>query len=238
MELSEFGRLLRPNIEKIYQQTEIVSAMAESHLQLENIPLQIGILNTIGPSIFSRFLSDFQKTNPGIDILISEHPLATLKSSLLNGSIEIALLSDPFEASDNFRSEPLYNERYLVVLPPGHRLAQYDGVSLSDISGEPYVDRLACELRDLLMQRAKTESVDLRASYRSDREDWIQAMVLAGVGFAFMPEYSITNTNLITRPLIKPAVERTINIVTVGSKPRSRFACVCIESLRAYSWPI
>src|SRR5262245_34318200 len=28
--------------------------------------------------------------------------------------------------------------------------------------------------------------------YRSDRDDWILAMVAAGLGFAFMPQYSIT----------------------------------------------
>ncbi len=42
------------------------------------------------------------------------------------------------------------------------------------------------------MEACSDVDLDLYARFRSEREDWIQAMVLAGIGFAFMPEYSVS----------------------------------------------
>ena len=46
--------------------------------------------------------------------------------------------------------------------------------------------------------------IKLYARFRSEREDWVQAMVQANIGFAFMPEYSVTLPKLLRRPLIDP----------------------------------
>src|SRR5438105_4858950 len=71
--------------------------------------------------------------------------------ALEHGEIDIAVLSTPQGLPDAFRSEPLYTERYVVVFPPGHRFERLNGISLADVSGEDYVDRLACEFRESVM---------------------------------------------------------------------------------------
>ena len=53
---------------------------------------------------------------------------------------------------DEFRAESLYRERYVVIVPPGHRFTQLDTVRLVDQDGEDYVDRLACEMREMVMK--------------------------------------------------------------------------------------
>jgi hypothetical protein len=55
-------------------------------------------------------------------------------------------------------------------------------------------------MRELVMAVCKENGVELYATYRSDREDWIQGMVLAEMGFAFMPEYSVTASGMLSRP--------------------------------------
>jgi DNA-binding transcriptional LysR family regulator len=57
--------------------------------------------------------------------------------------------------------------------------------------------------------------------YRSERDDWIQVMALAGLGFTFIPEFAVTVSGLITRPLIDPEVIRQVNLVTVRGRPHS-----------------
>ncbi|WP_437642650.1 LysR substrate-binding domain-containing protein [Sorangium sp. So ce854] len=36
---------------------------------------------------------------------------------------------------------PPYDERYVVVLPPGHRLEARDALRIDDLGGEPYLVR-------------------------------------------------------------------------------------------------
>lgn len=235
--LSEFGKLVRPNMEAIYRQTETVTTLAENYRLLDKSPLNVGVMTTIGPTALSRFLAEFQKNHLGVEVAISERPLASLIITLTNGDIEIALLHDPSGTARAFRTEPIYREKYVVILPPGHQLAKRDGIRLTDVSGEPYVDRLACEMRDLVIEQAKDQGVELYASYRSEHEDWIQGMVLAGMGFAFMPEYSVTTHGLSIRPLIDPPVSRTISLAIAPGRPLSPAGKAFIKSLKAFPWP-
>jgi DNA-binding transcriptional LysR family regulator len=124
-----------------------------------------------------------------------------------------------------------------VVFPPDHRLGSLNAVSLSDLSGEDYVDRLSCEMREMVMTVCQTEGVELYARFRSEREDWVQAMVLAGIGFAFMPEYSVSLPGLMQRPLIEPEVERQIAAMTVPGRKFSPGLESFMRAANGFPWP-
>ena len=78
--------------------------------------------------------------------------------------------------------------------------------------------------------------IKLYARFRSEREDWVQAMVMANIGFAFMPEFSVTHPDSIRRPLVDPAVKRTISLVTVAGRKHSPAVVAFIRAIRAYKW--
>jgi DNA-binding transcriptional LysR family regulator len=78
--------------------------------------------------------------------------------------------------------------------------------------------------------------IKLYARFRAEREDWVQAMVMAKVGFAFMPEYSITHPDSIRRPLVDPEVTRTISLITVPGRKHAPAVAAFIRTIRAYKW--
>ncbi len=78
--------------------------------------------------------------------------------------------------------------------------------------------------------------VKLYARFRSEREDWVQAMVLAGIGFAFMPEFSVTHPESVRRPLVDPAVKRTISLITVPGRKYSPAVAAFVRATRTYKW--
>jgi len=47
----------------------------------------------------------------------------------------------------------------------------------------------------------------------------VQTMVRAGLGFAFMPEYSVTVGGLLSRALIEPEVARDVQAFEVRGRP-------------------
>ena len=71
---------------------------------------------------------------------------------------------------------------------------------MQDMDGETYLQRINCEFRDVLRERARPAAPTCVRSYRSEREDWIQTMVAAGMGVCFLPEYSATHPGLVTAP--------------------------------------
>jgi DNA-binding transcriptional LysR family regulator len=116
-------------------------------------------------------------------------------------------------------------------------LATSNTVRLSALSGESYVDRLACEMRELVMSVCEDRKVNLYARFRSEREDWVQAMVLAQMGFAFMPEYSVTLPGLLSRPLINPEVHREVALASMPGRPHSPAIAALVHAARGFPWP-
>ena len=235
--LTEFGQTMRPHMEQILDQTDAAQTAAQNFRLLDRVPVRLGVLPTIGPLRFARALAVFQAKHPGVEVAVREGKLDELVALLEDGELDLAVLSAPDALPESLRATPLYVERYVVVFAPDHRLGALDAVRLEDLSGEPYVDRLACEMREMVMEVCEARGVELYAKFRSEREDWVQGMVLANLGFAFMPEYSVTLTGMVSRRLIEPHVERTVSLVSVPGRQHSPATAALVHTIQAYKWP-
>ena len=82
-------------------------------------------------------------------------------------------------------------------------------------------------------ERASGED-DIR---REGDDDWILAMTAAGLGFAFMPQYSITEqSDVVVRPLIEPEFWREVNLVTVRGRPHSPAIGALVREVMRTQW--
>lgn len=235
--LSDFGKSMLPHLQHIADEAAATRVLAENFRLLEKVPVRLGVLSTVGHVRLARFLATFEKRHTGMELSVREAGMDMLKDQLSEGEIDVAFLTQTEDLEQAFRLHPLYSERYVVVFPPDHRLGRLNAVALSDLSGEDYVDRLVCEMREMVMSVCDAEGVELYARFRSEREDWVQAMVLAGIGFAFMPEYSVTLPGLLQRPLVEPCVERVICAATVPGRRHSPAVGALMRASQGYAWP-
>lgn len=237
MLLSEFGRSILPHLQQIAQEAEATRTLADNFRLLNKVPIRLGIMSTVGPVRLARMLAKFHKDFPGVDVAVSEAAAPELRNRLENGELDLAVMNTMGGLREDFTVHDLYLERYVVIFPPEHRLARLNAVKLAELSGEDYVDRLSCELRETVMGVCRENNVELYAKFRSEREDWIQAMVLARIGFAFMPECSVTMPELLQRPLIEPEVSRTISLVSVPGRPFSPATAAMVRAAQNFGWP-
>ena len=235
--LSDFGRSLLPHLQHILQETEATRNLANNFRLLNSVPIRLGVMSTIGPVRLSRFLAKFQTDHPGVDVAVSEASAEDLKNRLENADLDLAVLNAMGDVRGSFTVHDLYKERYVVIFPPDHRLANLNAIKLGDLSDEPYVDRLSCEMRETVMDVCRNQKVTLYARFRSEREDWVQAMVLARIGFAFMPECSVTLPDLLQRPLIDPEVSRMISLLGVPGRPYSPATAAMVRAAKTFPWP-
>jgi len=235
--LSDFGKRMLPHLQRIMDEAEVAHDLAQNFKLLIKVPVRLGVMSTVGHLRFARFLGQFEQAHEGVELSVSEDSVERLKARLYDGEIDLAVLNPLDGLGDDFHARELYKERYIVIFPPEHPLGERNAIKLSDLSGEPYVDRLACEMREMVTAVCEQRNIDLYARFRSEREDWVQAMVLARIGFAFMPEYSVSLPGLLQRPLIEPEVERSISLVSVPGRPFSPAVQAFVRSAQAFSWP-
>lgn len=235
--VSDFGRSLLPHFSQIMEQAATTRTLADNFRLLNKVPVRLGVMSTIGPVRLARFLAKFQADFEGVEVEVTEAGVDDLQGRLENAEVDLAVLNALPRTREGFDVRALYDERYVVIFPPDHRLAKLNAVTLRDLSGEPYVDRLSCEMREIVMGVCRDHDVTLYARFRSQREDWVQAMVLGRIGFAFMPECSVTLPGLLQRPLIEPEVTRTISLVSVPGRRFSPATEAMVRAAQSFGWP-
>ena len=235
--LSEFGRSMLPHLRQIAAEAEAARLLAQNFQLLHDVPVRLGVLATIGHVRFGRFLRAFCSAHEGVELALTEGTAADLHDALRKDEIDLAVTARQPETEEAFSLLPLYSERYVVLLPPNHPLSEQDSLPLSALGGLPYVDRLASENRDELARACAERGIVLHPRFRSEREDWVQAMVLAGLGFAFLPEYAVTLPGLLQRPLVEPTLTREICIASVRGRPFSPPVAALIRLARGFGWP-
>ena len=234
--LTDFGRRMQPHLAQVLEQANAVEAVAKDFRLLNQVPIRLGVMSSIGPMRLASLRATFEKQSPGIDTTVREGAPEALAAQLDADELDLAILNPLEGLGENYRAEPLYTESYVVVLPPDHPLQERNALTLRDLSGQPYIDRLSCEMREMVMGVCDSIGVKLYARFRSEREDWVQAMVMANIGFAFMPEYSVTHPDSIRRPLVDPTLKRTINLISVPGRKHSPAVAAFVRAVRAHRW--
>jgi LysR family hydrogen peroxide-inducible transcriptional activator len=174
---------------------------------------------TIAPTMLIKLLNSVRERDARVEVEIRDSSARKLDKELLDGELDIAIYCIPGETPNpRLHTMPLFREQMIIVLPPKHSLARKKTLRLKDLHGQRYLDRTSCEFNDYADQFFEKQGVEIETVYRSDRDDWIQALVRSGLGFEFMPEYSVTDPLIVARPTSDPAFWREVNLVTVRGR--------------------
>jgi DNA-binding transcriptional LysR family regulator len=235
--LSELGRIMLPYLEAIQAQTQAAKSHAKSLKRLDNATLQIGVLCTIGPAMVSGLIVKYRQAHPNVELVIAEYGLDDLTEKLFAGDLHLALFG-LVEAPDvRLHALPLFKERFVAVMSPTHRLAGQATIRCRDLHNEAYVRRLKCEFDDVADRELNQIGVLWDEVFASEREDWVEGMVKAGLGFGFFPEFSIQDPSLVTRGLVDPEFIRTVAMVTMRGRPHSPAVGAFVQQARTFPWP-
>jgi DNA-binding transcriptional LysR family regulator len=206
-------------------------------VKLDATTLTVGLMCTIGPHRLVDLFSSFLRDHEGVEIYLKDAPAGALEDLLGRGEIDVAIFCRPGDLEDRFHTLPLYRERFVVAVAPGHPFERLNAVRIKDLDQQNYLARANCEYQEYLRDvRERIGGVELKRPYTSERDDWIQCMVLAGLGFTYIPEYAVTVPGLITRPVVEPEVYRTVSLVTVRGRPHSPAVGAFVREAKRYRW--
>ena len=235
--LTELGRIIYPFVEGISKQMHAARETATSYLNLDGAPLSIGVMCTIGPGMISDLIVTFRMSFPGVNLVIIERDARQLCQMMVEGRIDVAILGLPEEIEENFHVLPLFEERFVVLLPKDHQLAGKSVVMGSDLHQQAYLSRANCEFRDHIGDQFVGRGIMVRRVFSSESDDWVKAMIKAGLGFGLFPEYGTADRDLVVRPLVDPDFIRRISLLTVRGRPHSPSVGAFVSATKGFKWP-
>lgn len=234
--LTDLGRLMRPHLEQVLAETEAAKMRARSFTKLDSAELTVGLMCTIGPTRMVGLMRQFQDRYPNVQLKIQDAGARAIQEQLAGGQIDVALYGLPGEIDDRFQARTLYSERFVIAFASGHKFERLNAVPVRELAGQRFVRRAQCEFLDYMRKVWREQGVTVQDTYTTDREDWVQAMVLSGLGFTDLPEYSVTMPGIRTRPLVDPEVQRQIQIVTVRGRPHTPAVAAFVREAVSYGW--
>jgi LysR family transcriptional regulator, hydrogen peroxide-inducible genes activator len=122
--LTDFGRLVRPHLDQMMAEAKAAKSTATHFLHMDNAPIKLGVMCTVGPVRFMSFLAEFRETHPGCDMTLIEGVPARLAELLHVGELDLAVMARPEAFNDRLEVRPLYHERFCVAFPMGIAFAR------------------------------------------------------------------------------------------------------------------
>ena len=178
--LSELGRMMLPYLQTVEESTRAARDHARAVKKLERATLTIGTMCTIGPQLVSDLLIRFRAQHPDVEVQFVDAGAPQMIEMLEKGELEVAIVGVPGELPESLHQLPIFEERFVIVLPPNHRLVAHDPVRAAELDKEPYVSRSNCEVFEPVRAELNSRGVFLRQVFSSPRDDWVQGMIKAG----------------------------------------------------------
>ena len=234
--LTELGRLVQPMLQAVLAHAESTKTAAHRFVYADEKSLRLGITPSLGPFRLAPILAQFGARHPEIELTFAEADAEGLEELLLGGSIDVALTEHLGPPRDRLRSYRLYQERVVVVFPPGHRFERQETVRLNDLKGENFLLQIHGEMRAKVLQSCREQGFQPKIIARSERDDWIQTMVAAGSGVTLAPVTMHLGHGTLARPLVDPAMQRDISLVFVAGRPHDLPLQRLVSAIRAHKW--
>jgi DNA-binding transcriptional LysR family regulator len=236
VELTDFGRTMRIHFERIDDNLRKARGAANAAVKATVERLSIGVMCTIGPHRFSRFLGAFRASHPDIEVTLHDVTATVVPELLLSGSLDCVFCARAEKHDQRFQTVDLFEEKMVVAFADGHRFSNFEAVPLAEIAKEGYLDRLHCEFRDEFLNFTKASGLDLNVALRSEREDWILELIHNELGVSVLPASSVILNTVAHRPISDLTNMRKLELVTTESATISPALTAFRDAAKAFDW--
>lgn len=173
--------------------------------------VEFGSLIAFGPLDVAQALGDFHRDHPHVRLRLrlSQTGASTYLSALLEGSLDVALVSVPDRFPTALTMRKLFDDPLVFVCRDDHRIADRHQVTISDLAGEELVGfPPGFGLRRLVDDAFHGAGSQARTLYEVPAGFHAVAdLVRSGLGTAFMPRseaarYPALRTAELTEPVL------------------------------------
>ncbi|MCS6817099.1 MAG: LysR family transcriptional regulator [Blastocatellia bacterium] len=186
--LTPAGRALLKHAQAILSACDLARTEIAALAEEQRIMLRVGTASTvIAIHPLPEILSELKKRFPLLDLVVFAGTSEAIVRRLLEHRLDVGLISLPVEAP-LLQTEPLYGDRLVAVVPPGHPLAQAREVTVMQLAAEPLIlgERGGNRRRiiDLFFEHA---GVRPHVAMELNRDEAIKKMVEVGLGVSILP---------------------------------------------------
>jgi LysR family transcriptional regulator, hydrogen peroxide-inducible genes activator len=193
-------------------------------------PLRLGLIYSIGPYLLPEIIPILRYKAPEMPLDIEENLTVQLEAQLRNGVIDAAIVALPFDVP-GIKTLPLYDEKYVVMVPIEHPWAKRKSVRAEELADEHVLLLNSGHCYSHQVLQACPELSRKGQVLQGNSLETIRNMVASSLGITVLPSSAATERYI--NPLVKvipftePVPVRRVAIAWRKSYAREQ-AVLCI----------
>jgi LysR family hydrogen peroxide-inducible transcriptional activator len=201
--------------------------------------LRLGAIYTVGPYLLPSLVPKLRQRAPQMPLVIEENFTVVLLEQLRANELDVVVVALPVDLH-GLQAWPLYDEPFVVLLPPEHRWSGESVIAAKRLAEEKLLllGPGHCFREQVIESCPKCVDPDSegpRPQTGSSLET-IRHMVASGLGITVVPRSSVENrpdepSLLLARPFAKPAPQRRIALVWRKTWPRQKALAALRETI-------
>jgi LysR family hydrogen peroxide-inducible transcriptional activator len=196
--------------------------------------LRIAAIPTLAPYWIPRFLQEFSKAYPGIQLRIDEMQTHQILKALDQDEIDAGLLVTPI-GQKNLQETPIFYEPFYLWIRKDHALAKQARVSADDLEGSQIwlLNEGHCFRNQMLQicSLSKKKSILKNVSFESGNLETLKRLVERGGGYTLLPYLAVPDRipkEIEVKSFKNPVPSREVSLVY----RRLQWKTPLIEALR------
>jgi LysR family carnitine catabolism transcriptional activator len=231
--LTPEGKAFYPVARRLLSDWEQSLQDVRNHFALQRGKLDIAAMPTYATNLLPLVLATFHKQHSDINVTVHDVIAESVIEMVRENRCELGITFHPGDIPE-LDFEPLYDDKFVVILPKIHALLKKPLLQWSDILDYPHISlQRPAGTRALIDKALANENLELRPVFESHQLVSIGRMVSHGLGLSVVPSTSkdqMIEMGLNCRDITSPEIIHKVGVVTrrLGTLSAAAQALLCL----------
>ena len=197
--------------------------------------LRIGFVSTAGTEIVPNIVRQFRKSNPEVEFSLRNILTAEQVQMLESGSLDVGFLRLPIGGHSALDVVTVHRERFVLVVPSSHKLAERKRVRLREVAGEAFVmyeRTYAPGFHDLIYGIFRDARIAPNVSQTAVEIPMLISLVASGMGISILPASTVKHS---VASVVACGILDRIPKVEIGIAVSKRFRAAVVDNFRSFA---
>jgi LysR family transcriptional regulator, transcription activator of glutamate synthase operon len=222
VKLTPIGRIFLEHMQHAMKVIETARREVEEYIDPDRGTIRIGFPSSLATYMLPNVISAFRKSHPQVKFQLKQASYHQLVDSVVNGEMDMALIGPVPKNNKNIKTDILFVDKIVALLPSNHPLADKPLLNLSQLRDDSFVlfpDGFI--LRDIVVNACGLQGFQPQVSFEGEDIDAIKGLVSAGLGVTLIPEITLVDNvprSTVKLHLMDQQVTRTVGVITPSER--------------------
>lgn len=229
--LTPEGEALVPIAKRLLAQWENAEDEMKQRFALQLGKISIAAMPSFAGSLLPKAIHNYHKCYPSIQVTIDDVLSDNVVEMVASNQVELGVTFIP-NTSVALAFYPLYEDRFIALLPPNHPLAELDEVHWLELLRYDFITlQRPSSVRTMIENALNDAGIEFNIAFDAHQLTTVVRMVSEGMGVSVVPELcriQAQEQGVICRPVTAPIVTRSVGVIC---KPRSSLSVAAAAML-------